>query len=69
MMDLYKYIYMEVSYSKNGTGTMDIRPQEENPLMTCTIVLNTTYDEIYEWCMENDIIFNDFSNGVVYNDP
>lgn len=68
-MNLYKYIYIEVSYSKNGTVTMDIRPQEENPLTTYTIVLDTTYDEIYEWCMENDIIFNDFSKDIVYNDP
>lgn len=68
-MNLYKYIYIEVSYSKNGTVTMDIRPQEENPLTTYTIVLDTTYDEIYEWCMANDIIFNDFSKGIVYNDP
>ncbi len=68
-MNLYKYIYIEVSYSKNRTVTMDIRPQEENPLTTYTIVLNTTYDEIFEWCMENDIIFNDFSKGIVYNDP
>lgn len=68
-MNLYKYIYIEVSYSKNGAVTMDIRPQEENPLTTYTIVLDTTYDEIYEWCMENDIIFNDFSKGIVYNDP
>lgn len=68
-MDLYKYIYIEVSYSENGTVTMDISPQGKNPLATFTIKLDTTYDEIYEWCIENDIIFNDFVNGVVYNDP
>ena len=68
-MDLYKYLYIEVNYSESGVVTMDISSQGDNAVMTCTIVLETTYAEIFGWCMEHDVIFNDFRNNMVYNDP